>query len=225
MRPAPLVSTGTRICSLLLLAGALLVSGPATGPASAASRDDEASTRQSGRGIAGSGFTLESELLARHPAVSAAIAAVEAAPDDPAAWRSLGRALADRGAYDDAAGALQRALRFDDADPDLWVDLGAAYLRQGRTSQAKSSFQRALKLEPFHALAFFNLGLAHQTDDDYEQALDNLERALLIDPTLGDPRVNAQAANNDLLPIVKHRVYMRTVGGNPAIFSRKPATP
>ncbi len=46
-----------------------------------------------------------------------------------------------------------------------------------------------------------------------------LERALLLDPTLGDPRVNGQAANNELLPIVRHRVYLRTVGGNPALFT------
>ena len=171
------------------------------------------------QGIGGSGFSLESEILARVPEVARAIEAVDAEPQSAIAWRDLGHALANRGAYVDAVASFQRSTKLNGDDPDVWVDMGAAQLRQGKSGAAKTSFQRALKIEPFHALAFYNLGLAHQADNNYEGALDNLERALLLDPTLGDPRINGQAANNELLPIVRHRVYLRTVGGNPALFT------
>ncbi len=171
------------------------------------------------QGIGGSGFSLESEIVARIPEVARTIEAVEAEPQSATAWRNFGRALAERGAYSDAVAALQRSTKLDPNDPDVWVDLGAAQLRQGKSGAAKSAFQHALKIEPFHALAFYNLGLAHQSENNYEGALDNLERALLLDPTLGDPRINGQATNNELLPMVRHRVYLRTIGGNPALFT------
>jgi tetratricopeptide (TPR) repeat protein len=173
-------------------------------------------------------FKLESELMAQRPAVAAALIGVEATPEDLDSWRLLGRSLADAGAYADAVRAYERAVRLDDAIPDLWVDLGAARLRLGDHGAASTAFKRALKLEPFHALAHYNLGLAYQAADHYEAALDSLERALLLDPQLGDPRHNANAVNNELLPIVKHRVYLKTTGSNPALFVEDvgdPSTP
>ena len=42
---------------------------------------------------------------------------------------------------------------------------------------------------------------------------------ILLEPDLGDPRVNAGALNNPDLPYVKLRVYMRTTGATPALFT------
>ncbi len=201
-----------RRTTFLLAVAAVLVSGLAVA----------ANKSKTDRTIGGTGFVLQSELISRLPEVAEAIGAVDADPQNPAGWNDLGHALASRGAYADAVAAFEFSTKIKGDDPDVWVDMGAAQLRQGKIGPAKSAFQRALKVEPFHALAFYNLGLAFQADNDYEGALDNLERALLLDPTLGDPRINGQAANNELLPMVKHRVYLRTIGGNPALFT--PAT-
>ncbi len=165
------------------------------------------------------GFEMRSRLMAADPRVAADLELVRSQPNDPLSWRALGTTLAELGAFVDATAALERAIELDADSADAWVDLGAAHVRAGESGDGIKAFKRALKLEPFHARARYNLGVAYEELDLYDEALDQYELALAIDSSLGDPKFNPAAANNMLLPYVKLRVYMRTVGGTPAMFT------
>lgn len=164
-------------------------------------------------------FKPKSELVARIPAVAASLAQVEADPQDPLAWRQLGKSLSVNGAHADAVRALRKATGLDRRNPGPYIDLGAAYLRYGKPGPAGGAFKTALRLEPLHPLAHYNLGLVYQLQDKYDASLAEFEQALLIDPDLANPRKNAGASNNPELPYVNLRVYLKTTGSAPALFS------
>ena len=164
-------------------------------------------------------FELQSEILSRMPEVAAALEQVRSHPDDTVAWRTLGRVLSEQGAHEDAVRALEHAVELSPEDPDALVDLGAALVRAGELRAAVRVLRDALRIEPFHALGHYDLGLALQRLGRHDDALAEFEAALLLEPELGDPTVNAGALNNPDLPYVKLRVYMRTVGATPALFT------
>ena len=165
------------------------------------------------------GFKLRSEILSRMPEVAAALEAVRSNPEDVTAWRTLGRVLSEQGAHEDALRALEHAVELAPDDPNALVDYGAALVRAGELRGAVKVLRDALEIEPFHALGHYDLGLAYQRLGRHDDALTEFEAALLLEPKLGDPKVNAGALNNPDLPYVKLRVYMRTVGATPALFT------
>lgn len=167
-------------------------------------------------------FELKSQVLLRIPEIATALDGVEAAPDDVAAWRILGRELAERGAYADAIRAFERATKLDRENPEVFVDLGATYLRAGDAQAAMAPLRQALKFEPFHAIAHYDLGIALQARGETDAAWDSFENALRIDPSLGDPLQNPAAVVNPDLPYVKLRVYLRTTGTSPGLFGGSP---
>ena len=171
---------------------------------------------------AGHAFTLESGVLTLVPEITAALAQVDATPDDAVAWRTLGRLLGDRAAYRDAERALEKATKLAADNPDAWVDLGAVYVRDNKISNGVSAFNKAIKVEPYHALAHYNLGIAESQRGNYPAAMKAFDYALTIDPSLGDPKVNPGAAVNPLMPYVKLQVYLKTTGAAPALFTPLP---
>ncbi|UCF69006.1 MAG: tetratricopeptide repeat protein [Acidobacteriota bacterium] len=180
-------------------------------------RADEGSKTSAAGGAAMLEF--ESELVTQVPEVAAAIEQVNARPDEAAAWTALGRALADFGAHGYASDAFERAVDLGPDSADNWVNLGTAEVRAGEFGRGKRAFEQALDVEPFHALAHYNLGVVELVRGRYDSAIESFETALLLDPTLGDPTLNVGAVNNPYLPYVKLRVYMRTTGSAPALFT------
>lgn len=167
----------------------------------------------------GASFQLRSALLTRVPEVAKALDDIRANPGDPAEWRTLGTILSRRAAHEDAMKAFEVALALDENDPDTYVDLGAAQIRAQQADDAIDTLEEALEIEPFHALAHYNLGLAYQQEKHYDDAIESFERALLLEPWLGDPNVNPGAVNNPDLDMVKLRVYLKTTGATPSIFT------
>lgn len=168
---------------------------------------------------AGQTFVLESELVAQVPEIATALAWANDHPADGAAWQTLGHALAEFGDLPDAISALERGTIATPDDAELWADLGAALLRAEEFQKGLRALGRALELEPFLALAHYNVGVAQRALGHWEPAMDAFEKALLLDPALGDPTKNPGAVNNTDLGLVKLRVYMKTTGGAPALFS------
>jgi cytochrome c-type biogenesis protein CcmH len=124
------------------------------------------------------------ESVAASPELQALQSAVEQAPTDPAAWRSLGEGLMAARRPGDAANAFARALALGDADPKLQSRYGSALVlaAQGRVDdKARAAFATALTADPTDPIARFFVGLAKEQAGDAAGALTDwlaLERDL-----------------------------------------------
>ncbi len=165
-------------------------------------------------------FQLESGLVAQMPAVQEALGWIDQEPSNPKAWQHLGVTLANVGDVPDALRAFENALELDPQDIETWVDLGAAHMRAKDFRRAISALEEAEELEPYHARMHYNLALALLETGEYDRALDSFEAALLLEPALGDPKKNPGVVNIPDLDIVRLRVYMKTAGASPSLFSR-----
>lgn len=125
---------------------------------------------------------------------------------------AFGNFLADAGLLPEAQLYYSVALGLEREDPVLWVNAGTLQRRSGQLGQAASSFGRALQIDPNNALAHYNLATVLDEQGHYEDALQAYTVALTLDPSLGDPRVNPQAANNDRLMAVKLMLYKQQAG-------------
>jgi tetratricopeptide (TPR) repeat protein len=164
-------------------------------------------------------FQLQSQLVAQIPDVRKALDAVRSQPGIPENWQALAKALTRAGDREDATRALEAAVEIAPDRADVWVDLGAVYVQAGEIDDAIDALEKALEIEPFQPLAHYNLGLAYQADGRYDDAMDSFEAALTLAPELGNPEVNPGVVNNPDMPMVKLRIYTKTTGAAPALFS------
>jgi len=127
--------------------------------------------------------------------------------------------LADAGLLPEALLYYSVALDLERDDPVLWVNAGTLQRRSGQLSAAEHSFSRALQIDSNNALAHYNLGTIYEEQGRYDNAMEAYTVALMLDPSLGDPRVNPQAANNKSLLAVKLRLYKQQAGsiGTPLV--------
>ncbi|HEU5482024.1 MAG TPA: tetratricopeptide repeat protein [Sphingomicrobium sp.] len=88
-------------------------------------------------------------------------------------WLRISEALASRGNTEDAAGALQSAVREHPDDPILWIGLGNALVdhAHGLTPASQFAFERAAELAPGHPAPAFFMGLAVARSGDREGAI------------------------------------------------------
>jgi len=135
------------------------------------------------------------------------------AENDPSAFHlaTLASHLAVNGFLEASVSLYQAAAKADSENPDMWLNLGTVQVRAGRPDHAGQSFQKVLKLDPTNARAHYNIGAVY-AESDYDRAIQEFTAALTLDPSLGDPKVNPQAANNDLLVPVKLMLYQAKEG-------------
>src|SRR5687767_7986944 len=81
-------------------------------------------------------------------AVTSLTAAVEADPNDEAAWRLLGGALSSAGQHDRAVEAFRRALDLLPLAAKNHYNLGIALDGAGNVAEAREAFLKALELDP-----------------------------------------------------------------------------
>ena len=108
--------------------------------------------------------------------------AVEAAPENPVAWESLGRA---RLLFEDLAGAeeaLRSALDIPDAGEASLVTLGAVVAAQGRLGEAIAILEAAVRRNPRAAGAWEQLGMVRLARKDLGAAEEALRTAVRLDP-------------------------------------------
>jgi tetratricopeptide (TPR) repeat protein len=135
------------------------------------------------------------------------------AENDPSAFHlaTLASHLAVNGFLQASVSLYQAAAKADSENPAMWLNLGTVQVRAGQPDRAGQSFQKVLKLDPTNARAHYNLGAVY-AESDYDRAIREFTAALTLDPSLGDPKVNPQAANNDLLVPVKLMLYQAQEG-------------
>jgi tetratricopeptide (TPR) repeat protein len=97
------------------------------------------------------------------------------------AWMEMGFNLYERGEYELAIRAYERALTFTPERAVVWLDAGVAHQQMGKLDQARRHYEQAVELEPDLARAWHNLGLVKQELGDRhgaQEALDEAERLL-----------------------------------------------
>jgi tetratricopeptide (TPR) repeat protein len=97
------------------------------------------------------------------------------------AWVEMGFNLYERGEYELAIRAYERALTFTPERAVVWLDAGVAHQQMGKLDQARRHYEQAVDLEPDLARAWHNLGMVKQELGDRhggQEALDEAERLL-----------------------------------------------
>jgi cytochrome c-type biogenesis protein CcmH len=108
-------------------------------------------------------------------------ARLENNPQDADGWRMLGRSYVALGRYQDAIGALDKAVAMIPNDPDLLADYADALaMTSGQTLKGKplEMVKRALKLDPNHQKSLWLAGTAAYNEGDYPGAVSYWDRLL-----------------------------------------------
>ena len=108
-------------------------------------------------------------------------ARLEKNPQDADGWRMLGRSYVALGRYQDAIGALDKAVAMIPNDPDLLADYADALaMTSGQTLKGKpmEMVNRALKLDPNHEKSLWLAGTAAYNDGNYPGAVAYWNRLL-----------------------------------------------
>ena len=116
-------------------------------------------------------------------------AAVEAAPDNPVARRSLGSVLAITGAEAEAIDQFRAALTLEPDRPDALFALGHLLARQGRPQEARPHLERAAELDPRLAEARLALGALLAAAGEWQAAAGRYREILAVDPTSAEARL------------------------------------
>jgi len=107
-------------------------------------------------------------------------ATASAIPWDTRAHSNLGGAYIQRGEFELAQAALERALELDPRNSNAFGNLGAVQLQRGDNEGAASTYRRMLEQEPGNFIAWNNLGLAEAHSYRHSAAVQYFERALQI---------------------------------------------
>jgi len=101
-------------------------------------------------------------------------------------YLSYGSVFFQRGYYDQAGAAFERALHDNPESAEALYGLGSVYLNQQKTAKARESFERATKLHASYpdtlANSWNNLGLLSARDGRTEEAIGYFDQALRLSP-------------------------------------------
>ena len=106
----------------------------------------------------------------------AAMAGLQAAPDDAELLSLAGRAGVEVGS-DDAVDQLHRVAELQPDSADAWHDFGDALATEGRDHEASEAFKKALELNPDDELALTHLGHDAYTTGKGDDAVSYLTQA------------------------------------------------
>jgi tetratricopeptide (TPR) repeat protein len=109
--------------------------------------------------------------------------ATQEQPDDPDAFRHLGRAQRKSGQLADAELSLLRAAQLDPQDARNLAELGNVRMAQGNLDAAIDVLQAAAKREPSNHVFQNKLGLALKADGRMDEAAAAFEVAIKADPS------------------------------------------
>jgi tetratricopeptide (TPR) repeat protein len=117
-------------------------------------------------------------------------------------YLSYGSVFFQRGYYDQAGVAFERALRDNPDSAEALYGIGSAYLNQQKTDQARQSFERATKLHASYpdtlANSWNNLGLLSAREGRSGEAIGFFRQALELSPDHMVALVNLGSAHRQL---------------------------
>jgi tetratricopeptide (TPR) repeat protein len=123
-------------------------------------------------------------VLARSGRLEEALEVIERAATPPGetelpsqAWMEMGFNLYERGEYELAVRAYERALTFTPERAVIWLDAGVVHQQQGKLDQARRHYEQAVELEPDLARAWHNLGMVRLELGDRKGGQDALTEA------------------------------------------------
>lgn len=102
--------------------------------------------------------------------LDAAVAAANAAPNDPAAWQALANLLADRGQADLAIQCFRRVVQLDPADGLSFRRLGELHLGNRNYDPGVDALRRAVELMPDNARTLFLLAQGLDLQNKVDEA-------------------------------------------------------
>lgn len=103
-------------------------------------------------------------------------------PRHPQAWGVCAFLLAQKGRYDDAVAALERAVDVRPDDASLLFNLGFVLQKSGRHDEAIERFARAIELQPNLDRAWYGAGLSLVQRGRYREAIERLTEAARQQP-------------------------------------------
>lgn len=107
--------------------------------------------------------------------VVAARRSVALCPDAPQAWNTLGSLEWNRGAYDAALFAFNRAMALDANDASIHGNFALCLHSMGRHEEAQFHYGRALAIEPGNVHIKWDQAISQLAAGDWERGLDGYE--------------------------------------------------
>ena len=150
--------------------------------------------------------------LGQNPTVQTYLEMVENREASPQHLGAFGNFLAESGMRQEALEYYAVALALEQNDPVLWMNVGTIHRQLGEHREAAAAYATVLSIDVTNASAHYNLGATLDELGKYEDAIHEYTEALKLDPSLGDPTVNPQAANNERLVEVKLMLYRSETG-------------
>jgi len=114
------------------------------------------------------------------------------------AWNLLGISLLELHELDQAASALETAVKLDPASPLAYNNLGRVYWRQRKYDEAIAQFQKQIALNPQDHYAHANLGMVLLDQKKCNLALSELDKALVLTPNNANVMVALGECDLDL---------------------------
>jgi len=150
--------------------------------------------------------------LGEDPTVVAYLDLVDQSAASPQQLAALGNFLSLANMTPVGIEYYKLAVQMDQNDVTLWANLGTMHRQLGELGPAIDAFNEALAIDITNATAHYNLGATFDQQGKYDAALQEYKVALALDPSLGDPAVNPQAANNERLMAVRLLLYQEQAG-------------
>ncbi len=107
--------------------------------------------------------------------------AVEMAPGNADAWRTLGKVL---GSCQEAVDCLERAVALAPKDSGALSDLAMLYLQMGRHAEAEPALRKAIVTNPRDEVLYMGLGFSLGKLSRQEEAIEALNKAVELNPKL-----------------------------------------
>jgi tetratricopeptide (TPR) repeat protein len=164
------------------------------------------------RGLATAQENVRRSRLGQNQTVQTYLEMVENREASPQHLGAFGNFLAESGMRPEALEYYAVALALDQEDPVLWMNVGTIHRQLGELKEAAAAYATVLSIDVTNASAHYNLGATLDELGKYEDAIHEYTEALKLDPSLGDPTINPQAANNERMLEVKLMLYRSQTG-------------
>jgi superkiller protein 3 len=120
--------------------------------------------------------------------------ATRLAPNDSAAWATLGQLRFELKRPEEASLAYRAALDLDPSSEEAASGVAAALMEAGKLAESEETLTRFLEKNPRSAVAWNQLGVVRVRRAAFAGAIEAFRKALAIDETLEAVRLNLARA-------------------------------